>query len=225
MVKIIRPKYPVEFSVGILLLIFGLSLFFSYDIFKTPGVRPDERMYFGMFLISSSIIIMLLVLWEEFLFPIHVKPVVKGMVFRNHRNKLKTQALIYAIIPVIYVFVYLNYRVNLVPFLVCAAICVLVPVMGKLISGIKNYNDFLKLTIEMIEYKNNFKTGVFMLTDIKNITLIKDEGKVLHKIQLLTIGNEEVLIDLDEMELEAYYHTIDKFITTYYKNLLIEDRA
>jgi hypothetical protein len=223
--KIIRPRYPVEFSVGLLLLIFGLSLFFSHEIFRIPGVHPDERMYFGMFLVSSSIIIMLLVLWEEFLFPVSVKPIEKGLVFRNHRNKLKTQALIYIIIPVIFVFIYLNYKVNIVPFIVCASICILVPVLGKLLSGIKNYNDFLKLTKESIEYKNNTKIGFFLITDIQHITLIKDVRNVLHKIQLLTASNNEVTIDLDEMELEEYYHSINKFISVYYKNLLKGDES
>jgi hypothetical protein len=218
--KIIRPRYPVEFSVGLLLLIFGLSLFFSHEIFRIPGVHPDERMYVGMFLVSSSIIVMLLVLWEEFLFPVRIKPIEKGLVFRNHRNKLKTQALIYVIIPVVFVFIYLNYRVNLIPFIVCAAICILAPVTGKLISGIKNYNDFLKLTKESIEYKNNREFGVFALADIQYITLIKDERNVLHKIQLVTTSSHEVMIDLDEMELEEYYHSIDKFISVYYTSLL-----
>lgn len=223
--KIIRPRYPVEFSVGLLLLIFGLSLFFSHEIFRIPGVHPDERMYFGMFLVSSAIIIMLLVLWEEFLFPVKVKAIEKGLVFRNHRNKLKVQALIYIIIPVIFVFIYLNYQVNLVPFVVCAAICILAPVMGKLISGIKNYNDFLKLTKESIEYKNNKEVGSFVLTDIREIVLIKDERNVLHKIQLFTNANHEVTIDLDEMELEEYYHSINKFISVYYRNLLKADES
>jgi hypothetical protein len=218
--KIIRPRYPVEFSVGLLLLIFGLSLFFSHEIFRVPGVHRNERIYFGMFLVSSAIIIMLLVLWEEFLFPIHIKPVTDGLVFRNHRNKLKTQALIYITIPVIFAFVYVKYEVNRVPFFVCAAICILVPVMGKLISGIRNYNDFLKLTKESIEYKNNDKSGIFMLTDIQHIILIKDERKILHKIKLITTPNNDVIIDIDEMELEEYFHSIDTYISIYYKGLL-----
>lgn len=223
--KIIKPRYPVEFSIGLLLLIFGLSLFFSHEVFRTPGVRLDERTYFGMFLVSTAIIIMLLVLWEEFLFPTSIKPIKKGMIFRNHRNKLKTQVLIYTIIPVIFVFIYANYKVNLFPFLVCAAICILAPVTGKLISGIRNYNDFLKLTSESIEYKNNTKVGAFKLTDIQHIVLVKDERNILCKIQLITNSNDEVMIDLDEMELEAYYLSIDKFISSYYKKLLKVDES
>lgn len=219
MAKIIRPRYPVEFSVGLLLLIFALSLFFSYEVFRVPGAVRNERMYFGMFLVSSAIIIMLMVLWEEFLFPIHVKPVAGGLVFRNHRNKLKTQGLIYITIPVIFAVVFFNYSVNLIPFIVCAAICILAPLTGKLISGIRNYNDFIKLTRELIEYKNNTRSGIFKLPEIQQITLVKDERKVLHKIILSTNGND-VTIDLDEMELEAYYHPINEFITVHYKKLL-----
>ena len=33
-------------------------------------------------------------------------------------------------------------------------------------------------------------------------------------------NNEEVTIDLDEMELEAYFHTIDEFIKGHYKGLV-----
>jgi len=218
--KIIRPRYPIEFSIGLLLLIFVLSLFFSYEIFQISGVHPNERMYFGMVIVSTAIIIMLLVLWEEFLFPIHVKPIEGGLVFRNHRKKLKTQGLIYSSIPLIFTFVYYNYRINIIPFTVCAAICILAPVMGKLISGIKNYNDFLKLTDSFIEYKNNKKAGTFSLRDVQGIRLIKDSYDVLHKIQLTTASSGEVVIDLDEMELEAYYESINKFIISHFKTLV-----
>ncbi len=218
--KIIRPRYPIEFSIGILLLIFVLSLFFTYEIFQISGVHPNERMYFGMVILSATIIIMLLVLWEEFLFPIHVKPIEGGLIFRNHRKKLNTQALIYSSIPLIFIFVYYNYRVNIIPFAVCATICILTPVMGKLISGIKNYNDFLKLTDNFIEYKNNRKVGTFKLNDVQGIALIKDSYNILHKIHLTTASIGEVVIDLDEMELEAYYESINKFIIVHYKGLV-----
>ena len=74
--KIIRPTYPVEFSVGLLILIFVLSFFLSSQIFD---VRWHELMegtsaYFGMFLISIAVIVMVLILWEDFLFPVKVNP-------------------------------------------------------------------------------------------------------------------------------------------------------
>jgi hypothetical protein len=54
--------------------------------------------------------------------------------------------------------------------------------------------------------------------------LVKDQRKVLHKIKLITPNNDEVMVDLDEMELEAYYQSIDQFISVYYKSMLkIED--
>jgi hypothetical protein len=220
--KIIRKTYPVEFSIGLLLLVFALSFFLSGQIFEIKDRELDggENTYLGMFLVSCAIVIMLLVLWEEFLFPVRVKPVNDGVVFRNHRNKLKKQVLIYCVIPVIFGFIYVEYEVNLVRFMVWAAVCIIVPVTGKLISGIKNYNDFLSLTNDTIEYKNNEKVGVFKLTDVQHITLIKDERSVLHKIQLLTTDNNQVTIDLDEMELEAFFDSIDKFISVRYKNRL-----
>jgi hypothetical protein len=93
-----------------------------------------------------------------------------------------------------------------------------VPVAGKLISGIKNYNDFLKLTDDTIEYKNNEEEGVLHVKDIQQIILIKDETNVLHKIQLI-MTNNEVTIDLDEMELEAYYKTIEEYMAIHYSSL------
>jgi len=222
--KIIRPRYSVELSIGILLLIFVLSLFLSYMIFEIPRPQLNEgkNIYVGMVLVSIAVIVMLLVLWEEFLFPVKVKPEAGGLIFRNHRNKLKTQLLIYFVIPVIFVFIYVRYEVNLVRFLVWAAICIVAPVAGKLISGIKNYNDFLKLSDDEIEYKNNEKTGVFQLKDIQHITLVKDERKALHKIHLLTTTQGQVIVDLDEMELEALVGSIDEYLNTHYKNLVKE---
>ncbi len=219
MAKIIRPRYSLEFSIGLLLLIFSLSLFLAHPIFPERG-NEDKHVYLGIALMGIAVIIMLLVLWEEFLFPIKVKPDADGFVFRNHRNKLKTQLLIYCTIPVILGFIYADYEVNLIRFMIWAAVLMVVPVAGKLISGIKNYNDFLKLGIEAIEYKNNEKSGVFQLKEIRQITLIKDDRNVLHKIQLVSANNNQVIIDLDEMELEAYIVSIDKFMSAHYEVLL-----
>jgi hypothetical protein len=220
--KIIRPTYPKELSIGLLLLVFGISFFLSGQIFDTHAVDPakNSNVYLGMSLLSVAVIIMVLILWEEFLFPVKIKPESGGMVFRNHRTKLINQALIYCAIPVIFVFIYVNYKVNHVYFILWALVCLVSPVAGKLISGIKNYNDFLKLAADSIEYKNNHEVGTFGLKDIQWIMLIKDERKVLHKIQLLTIDNKQVTIDLDEMELEAFYISIDKYISANYKSLL-----
>ena|SRR6478736_3519534 len=222
MAKIIRPRYSVEFSIGILLLIFALSLFLSPQLFEIRGAEMNEgkNVYVGMGLVSTAVIIMLLVLWEEFLFPVRVKPEGGGVVFRNHRNKLKTQLLIYCAIPVIFIFVFLEYEVNLVRFIIWTSICLVAPVAGKLISGLKNYNDFLKVTTDSIEYKNNEKAGVFQLKDVQQIILIRDDRNVLHKIQLELNNNSQVIIDLDEMELEAFIDAIDKVMTTRYKSLV-----
>lgn len=222
MAKVIRPRYSIEFSIGILLLIFVLSLFLSGQIFEIPGPDGNEgkNVYLGMFLVSIAVIIMLLVLWEEFLFPVKVKPDKDGIVFRNHRNKLKTQLLIYCTIPVIFGFVFVEYEVNLFRFLLWAGICIVLPVAGKLISGIRNYNDFLKLTNEVIEYKNNEKVGRFELKTILQITPIRDDREVLHKVELVLMNGEQVIIDLDEMELEAFIASIDLFLTTHYAALV-----
>jgi hypothetical protein len=220
--KIIRPRYSVEFSIGILLLVFALSLFLSLQIFpmSKSALHEGKNVYFGAALISSAVIIMVLVLWEELLFPVRLKVEEGSTVFRNHRNKLKTQILIYCAIPFIFILVYAEYDVNLVRFLAWAVICIAAPVAGKLISGIRNYNDFLKLSHDTIAYQNNEKKGVFPLKDVKHITLIKDERNILHKVELFLFNNNRVTIDLDEMELEAFIGSIENFMTAHYSTLL-----
>jgi hypothetical protein len=222
MAKIIRPTYPLEFSIGLLLLVFALSTFLSSQIFaaKWSEVMDGSNVIFGMLLVGAAVVIMALILWEEFLFPVHIKPTEDKIVFRNHLTKLKTQVVIYCAIPVIFGFIYVNYEVNHFRFFIWAIVCIISPVAGKLISGIKNYNDFLKLTNDTIEYKNNEKEGVLLVREIQEILLIKDETNVLHKVQVSMQNNNQVTIDLDEMELEAYYQTIDQFIKGHYKGLV-----
>jgi hypothetical protein len=219
--KVIRPSYQKEFSVGLLIMIFVVSFFLSTQVFITHSSDAEDglNLYLGMFLVSTCVIIMVLVLWEELFFAVKIKPVGGGFVFRNHSTKLITQILIYCAIPVIFVFIYLEYEVNHIRYFIWAGICTIVPIAGKLLSGIKNYNDFLRLTTSEIQYKNNEKEGTYQLKDIQQITLIKDERTVLHKIQLSTPG-EQVIIDLDEMELEAFYIAIDQFLNANYKSLI-----
>lgn len=218
MAKIIRPTYPVEVSIGLLLLIFGITFVASGQIFSTHLHDDDgNAIYFGMALASSAVLVMVLVLWEEFLFPIRIRPTDAGVEFRNHRNKLRKQLFIYCIIPAIFVFLYLNYEINHSRFIVWATICIVSPIVGKLYSGLKNYNDFLKLTHNTIEYKNNKKEGVFEVKNIRHVKLIKDQNDVLHKVLLLLDNDQEVVIDLDEMELEDYYHAINNYMTDHYK--------
>jgi len=222
MVKVIRPAYPLEFSIGLLLLIFFLSAFISFEIFDTTwhAIIEGNGPMLGMTLSGIAVVIMALILWEEFLFPVRIKPIEEEIIFRNHFTKLKTQVLIYCLIPAIVVFLYLNYKVNAWPFFIWATICMLAPVAGKLISGIKNYNDFLKFTNGTIEYQNNEEKAVLPVSDIRLITLIKDEAGTLHKVKLRMSDNREVVIDLDEMELEAYFQSIELFIANHYSALL-----
>jgi hypothetical protein len=222
MAKIIRPTYPLEFSIGLLLLIFLLSTFISFEIFNATwhAVMEGEGPILGMLLSGIAIVIMALILWEEFLFPVRLRPVEDQILFRNHFTKLKTQVLIYCAIPIIIVFIYFNYEVSPLAFFIWAAICLIAPLAGKLISGIKNYNDFLKITNDTIEYKNNEKEGVLPVNEIREIMLIRDEADVLHKIKVLMMDSKEVIIDLDEMELEAYFETIDKFVIGHFKPLV-----
>lgn len=224
MTKLIRKTYPKEVSIGLLLLVFVITAFLSHQIFEGRAALLNEgkNTYLGAVMVGSAVVIMMLVLWEEFLFPIHVKLDTDRVVFSNHRSKLKKQAGIFLLIPIIFAAIYVLYAVNLIGFIIWAGICIVSPIVGKLISGIKNYNDFLALTDGTIEYKNNEKEGVYELKNVKQIVLIKDETKVLHKIQLILASGQIVLIDLDEMEIEAFYVSIDEYLNQHYKTLVRE---
>ncbi len=221
MAKVIRKTLPLEVSIGLLLLIFAMAYLLSGQIFASTAANESRNVYLGMFLASTAVIIMVVVLWEELLFPVKIKPDQGEVVFRNHRTKLKIQVLIYFTIPLIFVYIFLNYDLNQVRFSIWAAIGVILPVAAKLISGIKNYNDFLKLTDQFISYKNNEKEGSFLVNQIKQISLIKDERKVLHKLELKFNNSEIIVIDLDEMELEAFLDTIESYITIHFRKLLV----
>lgn len=227
MAKLIRKTYPKEISIGLLLIIFAVSAFISHQIFEGKAARLNEgkNTYLGAVMVGSAVVIMMLVLWEEFLFPIHVKHDGDEVIFRNHRSKLVKQFLIFCLIPVIFVLIYKMYAVNIIRFSIWAAICIIFPIVGKLISGLKNYNDFLKLTDFTIEYKNNKKEGVYKHEKVQQILMIKDTGKVLHKIQLIMDDGQKVLIDLDEMEIEAYYAFIDEYLKKHYSELVKEVNA
>lgn len=227
MAKLIRKTYPKEVSIGLLLLVFVITAFLSHQIFegRAAALNVGKNTYLGAVMVGSAVVIMMLVLWEEFLFPIHVKMDTDRVVFSNHRSKLKKQAGIFLLIPIIFAAIYVLYSVNLVGFVIWAGICIVSPVVGKLISGIKNYNDFLALTDNTIEYKNNEKEGVYELKNVKQIVLIKDDTKVLHKIQLILANDQLVLIDLDEMEIEAFYVSIDEYLNQHYKTLVKEGTA
>jgi hypothetical protein len=227
MAKIVRHSYPRELSIGLLLLVFVVTFFLSGGIFEKNqhNLNGSISIYFGEFLVSGSAVILTIILWEEVLFPVKVKPAEgNGAIFRTHRTKLLIQTLIYLTIPCIVVYIYITYYIIPFRFFPWAIVSIVAPVAGKLVSGIKNYNDFLTLTKSRIEYKNNQEVGAFELAEVKSIILIKDETDVLHKIQLELIDHKTITIDLDEMELEAYYEEIDKFITVNYKTLLKESR-
>jgi hypothetical protein len=220
--KLIRPTYPAEFSIGLLILIFVIACLLSHQIFEVPfhELEENKAVYFGMFLVGIAVVITLLIIWEEILFPIKVKEVNGGMIFRNHGTKLKTQLFIYCSIPAIFGFIYLEFEVNHVRFFIWATVCMVAPILEKIASGINNYNDFLELTNEKIEYKDNEKDGCFKMKEIQNIVIIKDERNIIKNIQLLLTNKKEITIHLDQMELDAFYDYINNYITTHYKHLL-----
>lgn len=218
---IVRPSYPREFSIGLLLIIFAIASFLSFGtlVVRWRDVMEGNHQIVAMLLSGLAVVFMALILWEEFLFPIRIRSSEDEIIFRNHFAKLHTQALFYCAIPVIIVFIYLNYEVSPISFSIWALICLVAPV-GKIISGIKNYNDFLKLTNDTIEFKNNEKAAVLPTTQIQQITLIKDDASILHKVNVQTTTGTTVMIDLDEMELEDYRQVIEKFIVEHYMGLV-----
>ncbi|XOV93596.1 MAG: heavy metal transporter [Bacteroidota bacterium] len=222
MTKIIRKTYPKEISIGILIIIAVVTFFLSGQLFekRQPEFAEALTIYFGEFLVTLTVMLMVLILWEEILFPVHIKPEDDGLVFRNHRTKLKIQAVIYLIIPLIVVFIYMTYNVSVYHFFGYAAVVMLLPVIGKLVSGINNYNDFLKMTSHEIQYKNNEKEGTFLFSEISKLKLIKDNDNILSKLLVEFKSGEPVTIDLDEMELDAYYEAIEEYVTTNHKPLL-----
>lgn len=220
--KIIRQKLPTEYSIGILLLIFVLSYFLSGRLFETHIADADQvpSLYIGMLLASVAVIIMVLILWEELLFPVRIDPTDDEVIFRNHRNKLKIQVFIYLSIPAIVVFLFINYEVNLFSFIPYALVCLIAPVAGKLGTGINNYNDFLRLTEKEIEYKNNELEGTLQVADIAGMVLVKDEDGILSKLDVIMSDQAQLTIDLDEMELEEFYDIIEEYMHMHYKELM-----
>jgi len=221
--KTIRHTYPAKFSIGFLILIFIISSFLSQQIFDLPFKDTNLKILLGMILAGLAVIIMILIVWEEFMFPIKVKEMNGGFLFKNHRNKLKTQLLIYCTIPAIFIFIYFNYPLNYIRFFIWALICISVPVFEKIGSGINNYNDYLFLSSDKIEYKDNEKEGSFPIKDIENIIILKDSDKILSKILLLFSNQTQLTIDLDKMELDAFLNAIMKYITSHYQGMVKED--
>jgi len=226
MKKIIRSTYPAQFSIGLLVLIFVMAYLLSYQVFdvRLHELQESREVYFGMFLVSFAVIIMVLIMWEEILFPIKLKKIEGGGIFRNHRKKLKLQLLIYSVIPVIFIFIYVHFDINYIRFIIWAAVCMIPPAVEKIFSGIRNYNDYLTLTDKSIVYKNNEKQGEIFIKDVLSIVIIKDDRTVMSKIQLTLTNNEKVTIDLDEMELEAFYDPIYTFLVNRYSSLLKESK-
>ena len=222
MTKVIRPTYQKDVSIGILAIIFALTFLLSGQLFenKQPELGGILNIYFAESLVSLAVVLMVIILWEELLFSVKVKPDEDGLVFRNHQTKLWIQGVIYIFIPIIIVYLYLTFNVSAFRFFSWATVCMLLPIVGKLVSGINNYNDFLKIHDDSIEYKNNEEEGIYKVVDIGSIEILKDVKNGTHKIQLSLKDESQVVIDLDEMELEEYYETIEEYMFLHYKDLI-----
>lgn len=219
--KIVRHSYPIEISLLILSFVFLVSCFLAYDIFYIPFNHAVRRSlpYGGIFLVAAAVVIAMLVIWEELLFAVAVKHNTEILKVRNHRTKLLIQAVIYPVIPLLFFLVYKYYNIRMTHFYIWLAVCALVPLVVKIFSGFKNFNDFLKLSSTEIDYKNNAKQGKYDVAKLSFITLVKDNDHILTKL-ILGLKDSELTIDLDEMELEDYYDSIEEFVKRTYKNLL-----
>lgn len=222
MKKTIRPTYPKEFSIGVLLLTFIVTCFLAEQVFVSSihELKNNLRDLIGIGLIGCAVVMMLLIMWEEILFPVKLKTTHGGIVFRNRKTKLKVQILLYSLMVAIFVYVYLNFEVNLIRYIFWAIFCLVPPVVEKIFTGINNFKDYLELTRESIDYKNNEKEGHYKIDTIKHIDIITDVTTFKKKIELTFKDNTTITIDLDEMELEEFYDSITKFINSHYKELL-----
>ena len=220
--KLIRASFPVELNVLIVLSVLLFTAFFSYQVFDITFHEREDRQaaYWGMLFIGLAVILVTLIVWEEILFPIKIRVLENGIKLSNNQQKLKVQVMLYLGIPVLFAIVYYRYHLHHIHFFTWLAICMGVPVLTKLFSGIKNYNDFLTLTDTEIEYKNNEKEGCFQLSTVSAMRIVKDKHEMLSKIILLMNDSKEVTIDIDEMELEAFYEVIIIFIYEHYKHLV-----
>jgi hypothetical protein len=226
MKTLVRPTYPTNVNVIILTFMFFVASFFSYEMFDVHFHDPHHfrNARPGMGLMGVSVVLMILIMWEEILFHVKVKEIKGGLIFRHQRQKMKTQILLFLPIPAIFIFVYQEYDLKVSHLMIWAAVCILLPAIEIVVSGINSHRNFLKLTSRMIKFKNNNKEGTFETKNIKNITIIK-EKRFIQKIQLLFTNNELVTIDIDEMHLHAFYDSIYAFIKIHYKHLLKETPA
>ena len=186
--KLVRRSFPIEITAGILLIVFILATLLASQLFDVPwlDLSTGIDLYIGMLLVAFAVVMVVIIIWEELLFHVNILQVEGGEVFRNHKNKLLTQVLIYLIIPAIFVFIYLEYpELNEIRFFIWASICILLPVAVKLISGINNYNDFLTLTNQKIAYKNNKLEGEYALSEVKEIDISKDSAHDIEKLHLI----------------------------------------
>jgi hypothetical protein len=222
MQKTIRSTYPVEISVGVLTLIFVLGFLLSSQLFTVPwdNLASGLDVYLGMFLVTNAVMVMVLIIWEEILFPVRIKHIEGGVIFKNHRNKLITQLLFFLLIPAIYALVYLNFEVHPIRFYIWASINIILPLVAKLGSGLNNYNDFLMLTDKIISYKDNELSGEFKIADITTLEKINNEEGQFEKLAVYLVDGEKIIIDLDDMELDDYYEAIEEHLSSNYSSLL-----
>lgn len=222
MKKTIRHTLPRNISLGILILIFVLVYLLAGQLFKTNQNDLGALLngYLANFLVSTAVLIMVLILWEELLFPVNVKQVDSGYLFHNHRTKLKFQFFLYLTIPLIVVFLFLTYKVSEWRFFSWAFVVVVFPVVGKLISGIKNYNDFLQLTSKEIAFKDNDHEGVYELSQIQKLALTKDDSGHLNELILQLKNGEQTAIKVYQMELDDFIEYIEKYVNETYRALL-----
>ncbi|MDB5271821.1 MAG: putative heavy metal rane efflux protein [Chitinophagaceae bacterium] len=218
----VRSSYPVEFTAIVLISIFLLSAVFTHYMFdfSSDDAAERESIYFGMGWAGLAVILVTFIVWDELLFHVKLKKAPEDVIlFRNSPNKLIIQIILYLGIPAICIFIYFNYKINTIYFVLWAAACLVIPLIKKISSGINNYNDFLLFSPAKIEYKNNKKTGTFPISDITFLKIIKNEAIWSEKLE---IGTKEtsVIIDLNEMELEEFFEYIELYIHDHYAHLL-----
>ena len=222
MKETIRKTLPRNISMGMLIIIFVIVYLLAGQLFEDHQDVKEGilNIYTAYFLVSFAVMVMILILWEEILFPVHIKAVDGGFLFRNHLRKLKFQILLYLTIPIIVVFLFLNYKVSQFRFFGWATVVIVFPIVGRIMSGLKNYNDFLQITPQLIAFKDNDHEGKYDISQIQRLALVKDNLGAIKELKLNLISGEQEIIKVHQMELDDFFGHIEKYINNTYQSLL-----
>src|SRR6185312_11675027 len=200
MKKLQRPLQHTMLDILIFCLIFLIAFFLSKPLFEASYTTHGQKIieYSGMCLIGITAVLVTLIIWESILFPPKFSRVDDGVRVSNPTLKNLIQVMLYMATLIIMLAIFYSYPVREPHFRYCFVVFAGMPLIHKIISGIRKGSSFLKLTGTEIRYRNRRKRGSFELRKIQYIRIIRGAGNTISKLRL-GIDNSEVTIDLDEM--------------------------